>query len=69
MVYLLQNTMRSSISLNIQKEKNYFTEVLKNLAKYRFENNFVGPSKELHQRMLNNVAKSFDFLATSLSVT
>jgi len=48
-------------------QRNNFAEIFKNLARYRFENNFV----KLLRRTLkhkSNDAKNVDILATNLSV-
>jgi len=50
-------------------QKNGLAKVSKNLAGYKFENNFIGLSKLLRSTfklVMSNAAKSFDILATSL---
>jgi len=44
---ILENFMRQRIAYGANMhEKNVFTEIFKNLVKYKWsENNFVGPSK------------------------
>jgi len=44
-------------------KKNDFTEVSRNLTRYRFKNNYVR-----HSSIISNTAKSLNILATSLSV-
>ena len=40
------NILRTSLgNLYAAQKERFFTEVTKNLARYRSENNFIGPSK------------------------
>ena len=47
---------------------NDFAEISENLTKYRSKYNFVGLQNNCAGSMMSNAAKSFDILATSLSI-
>jgi len=51
-----------------ERGKNDFAGISKNLARYKSENNFIRPSKDVESPSMSNAAKNFDSLAISLNV-